>query len=78
MVVLDAAKACASSPPDLATCPADFVVRTLLSWLYTCSLPSSTLHRLAKVLIVVQQAACLICISVPLLMRPRVAVMLYS
>ena len=26
LVCLDAAKACASSPPDLSTCPADFVV----------------------------------------------------
>ena len=29
-VLLDAAKACASSPPNLSTCPADFVVRAIL------------------------------------------------
>lgn len=29
-VLLDAAKACASNPPDLSACPADFVVRAIL------------------------------------------------
>ena len=39
-VLLDAAKACASQPPDLSNCPADFVVGVILQF------PSPSLHGL--------------------------------